>query len=177
MNHVLHKAGYCLKWLGLWLTRPLRRVYVANECCHTTLLEGEVVSLGQRYITTLSITKNGNPDHCLACLGEMSIRCMWCGGPIHIDDPITLYMMPEDMHHCAPERGMRYPENPECVVGCLRWNCAGWGGDRQGFWVTPGRVHRVPSVLEQMLMAGNEGKAIIINDLSDPNDHGTLIDM
>jgi hypothetical protein len=122
---------------------------------------------------SMPLTGNGNPDYCLKCIAGMSIKCAWCENSIHIGDPVTLYI-PEPTY-VAPEYAVRFHEDPRCLVGCLGWNCASTGADRQGFWMPPGRVKRIPSPIEMLMSSGDEGKVVIVEDLSDPRDLGKIV--
>ena len=104
-------------------------------------------------------------EYCSDCLVKMSIRCAWCGKSILVGSPITLNT-PIRKNFKVPDYAVVYKENPLQLVGCLRWECADTGLDRAGFWVVPGKVHRVVSPLE-MLMATED--VVIVNDLADPD--------
>jgi hypothetical protein len=157
------------------ITKPVKKTYKANVCSHETNKSGRISSLGRISLMKMPLSENGNPDYCLECIGKMAIECAWCKEPISIGDPVTLYIANEENASELSEHAVRYAEDPQCVVGCLRWNCGQSGIDRQGFWMPPGQVERIPSPLEMMMTPGNEGKAVIIGDLSDPNDKGKLI--
>ncbi|MEI6627472.1 MAG: hypothetical protein WCL61_02660 [bacterium] len=116
----------------------------------------------------MPLSENGNPNYCLDCIAKMAIRCAWCGEAISIGSPVTLYTPKED--YKIPEYATRYQNNAKSLVGCLRWNCADSGMDRQGFWMPPGKVKRVPSPLEMALASGDQ--VVIVSDLSDPNNLG-----
>ena len=93
----------------------------------------------------------------------MAIRCAWCGKPIFIGDPVTLYSSAEKNFQ-IPEYAVRYSENPIKLVGCMRWDCAETGADRCGFWLPPGVVHRVLSPIEQMMATGT---VVVVADVGD----------
>jgi hypothetical protein len=96
----------------------------------------------------------------------MAIRCAWCGNVIFIGDPITLYT-PAKKDFSIPEYAKIYTDKPLRIVGCLRWDCAETGADRAGFWMPPGKVHRMPTAFEKLM--SNDGKGIIIcENLTDP---------
>ncbi|MEO7617209.1 MAG: hypothetical protein ABIS59_00020, partial [Candidatus Saccharibacteria bacterium] len=100
---------------------------IATRCGHPTEVEGEVSAFGKITHTQMP-SPDGEVEFCLACIGDMAIRCAWCGEVIFIGDPVTLY---------SPERGFKAPEyaveykNGQ-FVGCLSWDCADTGGDRSG---------------------------------------------
>ena len=73
----------------------------------------------------------------------------------------------------VPGHAVRCSENPLRLVGCLGWDCAETGADRAGFWMPPGEVRRVPTVFMQLMGATDPG-AIVISDLQDPHDVGTI---
>ena len=97
--------------------------------------------------------ENGSMDYCLDCIGKMAIRCAWCGDPIFIGNPITLYTPHGDFQ--VPEHAIVYNKEPLQLVGCLGWNCAETGADRAGFWLQgedgKGCVQRVPTAYEAIL--------------------------
>ena len=142
-----------LRVLLLITTRIFRKTYMANTCGHRTKRTGEIRALGEEYIISMPLEKNGNPAYCLDCIATMSIRCAHCGKPIHIGEPITLY----GAFAHVPEGAVRYHlNNRSYVVGCLRWGCADSGADRQGFWTIPGRVERVPTAIKMVMIGTSE---------------------
>ncbi len=169
----MYKILYCLRVLWLTVSYPFRKTHMANVCGHLTKKAGKVTSHGESYTISMPLSENGNPDHCLDCIAKMSIRCAWCENPIHIGDPITLYIPGES--YKVPEHAVRYDKDESRLVGCLSWECADTGADRQGFWMPPGTVARVPSPIEMLMYGGSEGKAIIVGDLSDPRDLGKFV--
>jgi len=145
----------------------------ATECGHKTRLCDKIEVIGKDGETKnieIEITTI-KPSHCHKCVEKMAIRCAWCGEPILVGDPITLYK-PKD-NFKIPEYAMVYKENTKQVVGCLRRKCCYSGADRSGFWVIPGKVERVLSPFEQALMTG---KTVIISDISDINQTITIED-
>lgn len=103
------------------------------------------------------------PDYCHECLAKMSVKCAWCGKPILVDDPITLYT-PRKKDFKVPEYAVVYRKDPLQLVGCLRFSCADSGIDRSGFWIKPGRVYRVASPMEMALASDD---VVICNDIGD----------
>lgn len=162
---------YYLKLCWLAMSHPFRETYVANICGHKTKKKGRIVSLGEGHIMDMPLSENGNPDHCLECIAAMSIKCAWCSGPIHIGSPVTLYVPKESFE--VPDHAVRFQDDPQCLVGCLGWDCAGSGMDRAGFWYPPGKVYRVPTPMEMALASG--GRAVIVHDLGNPADIGKVI--
>lgn len=169
----MHKISYYLRVLWLVVSYPFRKTYMANICGHHTKKTGGVTSHGESHTMSMPLSENGSPDYCLDCIAKMSIRCAWCENSIHVGDPVTLYIPQES--YKVPEHAVRYDKDECCLVGCLGWNCTQTGADRQGFWMPPGKVARVPSPIEMLMSGGNDGKAVIIRDLSDPNDLGKVI--
>jgi len=148
----------------------LRR-YVATKCGHRTKRSGRVSAFGCIITTQMPKNESGSVDYCLDCIGTMAIRCAWCGSPIFIGDPITLYT-PRDNFH-LPEHAVIYSNKPLQLVGCLGWNCAETGADRAGFWF-PGedgkdRVERVSTFFETILGA-KEPSVMIVENSSDINE-------
>ena len=188
----MHSVMYRLQVLWLNATRQLRKTYIANACGHQTKKTGEVRANGARYILSLPLWKNGNPDYCIDCIANMSIKCAWCSHPIRVGDPITLYSPGPRMDFISseepsevqrvraqddfvvPDHAVVYCDDPLMLVGCLRWDCADSGMDRQGFWFAPGKVHRVLSPIEMLLAGGGDSRAVVVGDLSDPTNIGKV---
>lgn len=165
---------YHLYVMCLAISRPFRKTYTSSICGHRTKRVGQVTSLGEKRILSLNVLKSdGKPRYCLDCIAKMSIKCAWCGNPIHIGDPITLYS-PKDSYD-VPEYAVRYTEDPKRLVGCLGWECADTGGDRSGFWTTPGVVARVALPIEMLMSGGEQKQAVVVQDLSDPNNVGEVV--
>lgn len=148
-----------------------RFITVKAGCGHKTRLYDKIEVIGKDGKTEkegLEI-KNFKPSHCHKCVEKMVIRCAWCGEPILIGDPITLYTPTKDFE--IPKYAMVYKEDPKRLVGCLRLDCADTGADRVGFWVMPGKVERVLSPIEEVFMTN---KTVIVSDLSDINQAKTI---
>jgi len=165
------------RFFKIWWVRIIRCFnlsYIATECGHKTKMHG-VLGRGDestKFHLGYDIT-TGRPEYCLACIDAMEIACAWCGKPIQIGDPITVYE-----RFIGPIQKRARLHGDTAVVGCLRRNCADGAHDRAGFWVEPGQVHRILSPMEmimQNLAAGGGARAVIVSDISDPNDHGRLI--
>lgn len=153
----------------LWLRSLSPRRYRAVKCGHKTKRTGPMMVFGEQITMQMPINKDGTVDYCLDCLGKMSIHCAWCGEPISIGDPITLYT-PRDKEFEVPEEAVIYTQEPLRLVGCLRWDCAHTGADRGGFWLPgedgQGQVEIVPSIYE-LAMSGSGGSVVLVNDLGD----------
>lgn len=108
------------------------------KCGHKTKKKDKIHAFGET--VTMKLCKdNGKIPYCHRCLEKMTIRCVWCGKPIFIGDPITL---------CSPKPSFKIPswavvysKKPLRLVGCLRYQCADTGAARAGFWDTPGKVY------------------------------------
>ena len=153
-------------FLRLGTLSPFR--YTATKCGRRTKRSGSVSAFGCTTIIKMPKNESGSVDYCLDCIGKMTIQCAWCGNPIFIGDPITLYE-PRD-NFKVPEYAVVYNKGPLQLVGCLGWNCANTGADRAGFWLPgedgKGRVERVPTVYEALL--GAKGPSMmIVGDLGD----------
>lgn len=145
---------------------------VIAQCGHPTKLMDRVNAFGETGIITITPGKNGKVEYCHRCLEKMTIRCAWCGNPIFIGNPVTLYTPAEN--YKIPEHAVICGSNPIRLVGCLGWNCADSGVDRAGFWIPPGKVHRVASPLE---IALSSGKGVIVSNLGDPQCQPDLFDV
>ncbi len=156
----------CACWFQIaWIFRKMRCVFSSLRkkrfpCGHSCPQRKVLQVFGTEVICYASIKGRYCPD----CLGRMSIRCAWCGKFIFIGDPITLY---------TPKSSFPVPHyavihERRCLVGCLRSNC-GELVDRAGFWVSPGRVFPVPTIVEELLSrmrSGEEEPVVICNDIS-----------
>ncbi len=166
--------GFFFLKIWLKLTYYLRPTYLAKKCPHRTKKMGLIKVHGRERIMSLKENDSGGFDYCIACIAKKTIRCAWCGNPIFIGDPVTLYSPKKGVK--MPDHAVRYKDT-DCYVGCLGWDCAETGGDRAGFWAWPGKVYRVPTV-EEMIFASFGVKGVIcIDDLSNPNDQGRLHDV
>lgn len=134
---------------------------ILAKCGHPAKRSDRVSAFGHSQETIIFPESGQAPDFCHRCLEKMAIRCAWCGGTIFIGDPITLYS-PSQSDYRPQENSAKHSDNPLQYVGCLGMDCAQSGSDRSGFWVPPGRVHRVMSPLE---IAMTTGRAIIVGDL------------
>lgn len=123
------------------------------NCNHKTRLYDQIVVTSKNGETeqigiSISTIK---PDYCHRCYEKMAIRCAWCGDYILPDSAITLYT--PNANFDVPEYAVSYKEDGSLkLVGCLRMDCASSGADRSGFWVIPGKVKRVLSPIEEMLL-------------------------
>lgn len=153
-------------FLQLGALSPLR--YKAVKCGHRTKRSGSVSAFGHAITTKMPKNKSGSVDYCLDCIGKMAIRCAWCGDPIFIGEPITLYAPRGDFQ--VPDHAVVYSKEPLQLVGCLGWDCAETGADRAGFWLPgengKGRVQRVPTAYEAILDA-KEPSMMIVGDFGD----------
>ncbi|MFZ2072640.1 MAG: hypothetical protein WAV10_03100 [Minisyncoccia bacterium] len=137
------------------------KTYLA-KCGHETKEIDIVSAFGEKTETKVPI-KNGEIEYCHKCLDKMAIRCAWCGRPIFVGDPITLYS-PTDKNFKIPEYAVVYNKDPLQLVGCPRMDCAESGCDYAGRWVPPSTVYRHPSVIEMTI--ANPGCAVIGNNLN-----------
>jgi len=119
------------------------KLFEATECGHKTKIKDSITAFGRTTITQIPV-RNGKTGYCHRCLEKMAIRCAWCGEPIFIGDPVTLYS-PADNKYKIPDYAILYKKEHNSYVGCLCWECAESGADRGGFWLPPGKVKRVLS--------------------------------
>lgn len=192
-------AKYVLSQIGLFLSYPFRSDYTANVCGHKTKRSGEILhATGDHSIMTMPLAENGRSDYCLDCIGKMAIPCGWCGKSIHVGDPITLYVAGKDaklfpgakaylgtvgdpavnVETLAAKPWLAGSSAEQVtVVGCLRWECADTGCDRAGFWIPPGTVDRVQTPIEMLLASGRPEAAVIVSDLGDRRNIGTIVEI
>lgn len=147
-------------WERLKTNRFFQPKNILADCGHLTKAVDVLTVFGYGCTTRLPII-GGHTAYCHACLAKMVIRCAWCGQPIFVGDPVTLYTPGQNF--VLPEYAQIYRRDPLQIVGCLRWNCAATGADRAGFWVPPGQVKRVQSPLERAIAADG---IVIIEDLA-----------
>lgn len=136
-----------------WIYKRRTPRYIATKCGHPTKQRGTVSAFEHTITTQMPQNEYGSVDYCLECIGKMAIKCAWCGNPIFIGDPVTLYTPQGDFK--IPEYAVINNEKPLQLVGCLRWNCADTGADRAGSWLPnnddKGYVHRIPTAYERIL--------------------------
>lgn len=155
--------------LWLFVSYPFRTTYTASVCGHQTKLVGVINDGKEDCLMRMQVAESERPEYCLKCVGEMSIQCAWCGEPIVIGEPITLYVPRDGTGIPAPARVVPYIENGQMAyVGCLGWGCADSGADVCGRWMPPGKVERVPSPIEMMLASHANGRpcAIVVPNIS-----------
>lgn len=162
-----------------WLLGLIYGRAVGSVCGHPTDLKGKVSAFGGDIITHIRKTEGGTTPYCLECLGRMAVRCGWCGEPIFIGDPITLYSpraverfnekwkenlpfklvddeatglkLPETAIVYQPTEGRSHPT----IVGCGRVSCADTGADYAGTWLPgpmgKGYAQRTKTAYEHLL--------------------------
>lgn len=152
---------YWIERVWVKITNPFRQTLIATVCGHETKQKGLSIVFGKAStILTMPVDENGHTEYCLDCIGEMSIRCAWCGESISVGSPVTLYLASTSFK--VPDYAVRYSGDESCLVGCLRWNCADTGADMCGHWVPPGKVERCLSPIELAL----GGNMVLVPDLS-----------
>lgn len=165
------------RWLQL-LISVCSKTYVSEITHKRTKRRGMISAFGEEGFMEMPLTPKGGVLFALEDIAAMTIRCPWCGEPIFIGEPVTLYS-PVDPAFVVPEHAAVYSTNPLRLVGCLGWECAETGADRSGFWqpdpnnIGKGHVHLVQSPLEQLL-ANPQAEMILVQDLSNPTP-GTVI--
>lgn len=146
-----------LRNLFQWIRRRKTPSYTATKCGHLTEQNGPVSAFGHTTTTQMPRNEYGSVDYCLKCISEMAIKCAWCGNPIFIGDPVTLYTPLENFK--IPEHAVINNEKPLQLVGCLRWNCADTGADCAGFWLPNndgnGHAHYIMTAYERILGASD----------------------
>lgn len=185
-----HKKGekMIIRSIISWFGSLILVRHKAVRCGHRTQKKGLVSAFGLTIMTDMPKNPDGSVDYCLDCISKMAIRCAWCGSPIFIGDPITLYLANSrfgflsnrSLEEAQKEPGYKefvssdgvavYFDNKFFLVGCLRRNCADSGADRAGFWLPGEDGHgcacRIPTPYDLILDA-KEPVAVIIDDLSD----------
>jgi len=122
--------------MRLFFCNIFGRNYTAKICKHQTRLVAEFDVFGTEVIFVLN---KKHLKYCPQCLARMSTRCSWCGKPILVGDPVTLYTYIEgNFEHI--ENPTMCGENSTRLVGCLRPDCADGPEDEAGFWNLPGKV-------------------------------------
>lgn len=140
--------------LRLRMLNPRR--YQAKKCGHKTKRLGWLRSGEVTEVCFMPLNEEGTVDYCFHCLNKMTIPCGWCGEPILIGDPVTLFAMPDDGIR-KPHRGaVIYCTHPfPLLIGCFTKKCGIRMPDIAGYWIPgddgKGMVLRVKTPLEQML--------------------------
>lgn len=142
---------------NLFEIKSEKKSYLAN-CGHNSLIEDNVSAFGETTKTKVPLI-DGKIEYCHQCLSKMAIQCAWCGKPIFIGDPITLYTPSEEFE--IPKHAVVYSEEPLQLVGCRRSDCADTGADYCGVWYPPGKVQRIASAIE--IAMANPDHAVIGN--------------
>lgn len=145
-----------------------RRTHTATICKHRTKIKGVITAFGENS----TLTMPNPPEYCLRCIEKMSIRCAWCGKSITIGDGITLYSPKLGCE--IPAHAVKFSDDPQCLVGCLRWNCCISGADINGSWVPPGKVEYSPSPMELALITG---KTVFVSQMSNYPAGVSLVDI
>lgn len=132
-------------------------------CGHSATWKTILTISGDQGVFNLPST---TPDYCPQCWAKAAIKCAWCGEAILPGSPITLNT-PTKPDFKIPDYAVVYKRKSFLqLVGCLRLNCADSGADRAGFWVMPGKVQRVQTLLEMLTLNGGR-ECVMINDLTD----------
>lgn len=144
-----------------------------------TKRRGVIDAFGEKSHIIMPLNAQGTVDWTLDEIAAMTIQCAWCGRPIFISDPITLYspVDPDSPIHPlipkpqkpfeVPSYAVIYQQNPLQLIGCPRWDCAETSGDFSGQWVPDpktrkGTVMRQANVSE-LLMMNPDATAVIGN--------------
>ncbi len=128
------------------LSRLFRRTYIANVCGHETHQEHNGRVRDKALTMGVPLAHNGEPDFCVACVTDMSIRCARCGKPIVVGDIVTLHVPAVDFE--VPDFAVwhQLDEKRQALVGCLRRDCVELGVNVWGRWQAPGEVQRFVQV-------------------------------
>lgn len=164
-----------------WILQLLLNRTRGKHCGHPTRIKGRVSAFNVSGTTRMPLRNDGTTDYCLECISKMAVRCGWCGEPIFIGDPVTLYSprsvegfnenwkedlpftlvedpvtglrLPETAVVYQPTEGRKYPT----IVGCGRTSCADTGADYAGIWLPgnhgKGYAQRIRTPYEQLLNA------------------------
>ena len=82
---------------------------IIAKCGHKTKIKGKVSAFGESGVVTIPKNEDGTIDFCLKCIEEMTIRCAWCGKPIFVGQPVTLYS-PISPEECNGEKEFKMPD-------------------------------------------------------------------
>lgn len=162
-----------------WILQLLLNRARGKHCGHATKIKGKVSAFGASITTRMPLRNDGTTDYCLKCIAKMAVRCGWCGEPIFIGDPVTLYSprsvekfnagwkedlpftlvvdeatglkLPETAVVYQPTEGRKFPT----IVGCGRTSCADTGADYAGIWLPntfgKGYAQRIKTPYEHLL--------------------------
>lgn len=103
----------------------------ATKCGHRTKLIGEMSAFGVKESGEL-VARNGTVPWCWECLSQMAIQCAWCGKPIFVARPVTLYSPIKSFE--IPTYAVVHSKEPLKLIGCGRMSCTSVGDFGQGFW-------------------------------------------
>jgi hypothetical protein len=113
---------------------------------------------GWGYKGSFSLRSDGSLPLCADCCTKLTVPCAFCGKPILIGYPITLYVKKKSY---TPPPGAICYDGP-VFMGCMR--CAVTSLDRAGYWLPVddadtlmGHVVRVPNLLEVIADAMQNG--------------------
>lgn len=110
--------------------------YVAMKCGHKTKRLGWLSSFGITKDYLIPFNGQDRLDYCHACLSQMSIRCGWCGEPILIGDPVTLFSLSDVNCDEAHKDAMIYKIGSMAfLIGCFDINCVSGVLYCASFWV------------------------------------------
>lgn len=138
-----------LKNLFFWL----KSKKILCGCGHESKLKKKVRIKDEKCTLRIVYRPGKIVPYCLDCVEKMAITCPWCGRPIFIGDYVTLYT-PTNSNFKIPEGAIVYTKDPLRLVGCQRSDCAETGADYCGIWEAPGKVKRISSAIERVLMTG-----------------------
>ena len=142
-----------VNWKNLFSWLKLKPTEVVCGCGHTSKMEKKVYIGNKKETLKILYKPSSIPPFCLDCIEKMVIVCPWCERPIFIGDYVTLYT-PTDPNYKIPEGAVVYSENPLQLVGCQRSDCAEAAADYRGIWEAPGKVKRILSSIERILVTG-----------------------
>lgn len=172
------KQGCCFVFLLIFLLFWSKVQSASNRHSHQeTLMKNLLLWITGVNLIRSTATKCGhrvwifqNDEYCPDCLKQMTVPCAWCGRPIFIDDPITLYRKLSDYR--TIENSVALPHDSSRWVGCMRMDCAESAADRAGMWVPgengKGEVFRLPTPLE-IIFSNPDAQMVSIPNLSNPD--------
>ena len=154
------------------LIKRVLGIKVTAKCGHKTRLKDTVSAFGEKIKTQIKPKKGCGIDYCHKCLEKMAIQCAWCGKPIFIGDPVTLYSPKDSDKSKIPSYATLFNVfNYESLqlVGCGRSTCADTGADYAGIWIPGengiGKVYRRPIMFAMSLASmNNGGNGVIVGE-------------
>jgi hypothetical protein len=165
MNLIIMGCGIMLIGVALFFVKSYfddKKIY-AYCCGHMTNAEDFLEYEGERAVLELKIDESGETFYCHKCLQEMTIKCAWCGKPIFVGAPVTLYKAAENEEKNLPVYAVLFNKEENTYLGCWRKDCCEKKEDIVGQWHPDNKVYMKDTLKEVFIAANKDGIQEIIN--------------